>query len=70
MKSLTTIIASKTFAADTMMLNDKEESIDANPRMKDVIAQLKKRAQVSTHPDTDADSAPCCMLATRGAAVS
>lgn len=45
MKSLTTIIASKTFAADSMRLNDKEESIDANPRMKDVIAQLKKRAQ-------------------------
>jgi diphosphomevalonate decarboxylase len=45
MKSLTTIIASKAFAADTMVLNDKEESIDKNPRMKDVIQNLKKRAQ-------------------------
>lgn len=45
MKSLTTIIASKSFAADTMVLNDKEESIDKNPRMKDVIAQLRTRAQ-------------------------
>lgn len=45
MKSLTTIIASKSFAADTMVLNDKEESIDKNPRMKDVIQNLKKRAQ-------------------------
>jgi diphosphomevalonate decarboxylase len=45
MKSLTTIIASKSFASDTMVLNDKEESIDRNPRMKDVIAQLRRRAQ-------------------------
>lgn len=45
MKSLTTIIASKSFAGDTMVLNDKEESIDKNPRMKDVIQNLRKRAQ-------------------------
>jgi len=45
MKSLTTITASKSFAADSMTLNGKVESIDANPRMKDVIHLLRSRAQ-------------------------
>lgn len=45
MKSLTTIIASKSFIGDTMVLNGKEESIDRNPRMKGVIQNLKARAQ-------------------------
>jgi len=45
MKSLTCIVASKSYEKDTMFLNGKEEDIEANPRMKDVIQALRARAQ-------------------------
>ncbi len=46
MRSSTRITACRAFDADTMRLNGKDESIEANPRMRDVIQLLRKRAQV------------------------